>query len=96
MTEVLRLKIKFLDALSAAQLQRSHRHDWVEYERRIMCDLMRQELLTHGHAPHSAASMTEAAEKNALGHTDYSHKFALGCAEYAVYGRRMPIGGFDR
>lgn len=85
---------ELLEALTEAQAERGQRQgldsqgarDWIAHERGVMFDatvalLIRHELPIDADA---AASAVKEAELAALGHIDYSQKWALRCAEYVA------------
>lgn len=80
------------NALAGAQGQRGRRRgitsngesQWVTYERAVMVDHTMALLLRH-RLPLDAGATRLAvldAEQQAMGHFDYTSKWALGCAEY--------------
>lgn len=73
----------FLAGLSAAQKWRSSRVDWVLYERQTMRNLVNVERTAMG-LPVVTLADVERVETQAEGHSDYSSKFALYCAELAL------------
>ena len=80
------------EALAEAQEQRDQRRSldshgapaWVAHERAVMVDATTALLVRH-ELPIDAQEVAEAvarAEDRASGHSDYTRKWALGCAEY--------------
>lgn len=69
-----------LQQLGVAQRQRGKRADWIEHERSTMFDSVNCErtIMSKRALP---ITEIERVEKLALGHSDYSLKFALYCAE---------------
>jgi hypothetical protein len=76
----LRLHDKFLQSLATAQKQRGERDDWMLFERQTMLDAVNAERAARSRPPVSMAEI-ERADRLASGHSDYSRKFALYCAE---------------
>ena len=77
------LRDRFLALLSEAQCSRNEHPDWVLRERRLMRDLVNIERLCE-HLPALPITAVERVETMAEGHSDYSSKFALYCAELAL------------
>lgn len=88
------LSRELLGDLTTAQQERDQRSamstsghpQWVAYERSVMLDstialLVRHQLPIDAD---EAARAVRAAEQRAEGHSDYSAKWALGCAEYVA------------
>lgn len=85
----------FLSVLSEAQKERPMREslvdrpdglpeiEWAAYERSVMHGEVNRIRHTHGLGPVTLA-MVERLEGRAVGHSDYSLKFALYCAEMAL------------
>lgn len=69
-----------LNKLGEAQRQRGKRLDWIEHERATMLDVVNCERTCMRKLPILLEDI-ERVEKRALGHSDYSYKFALYCAE---------------
>lgn len=80
------------EALAEAQEQRDQRRSvdgqlppgWVAHERAVMFDATTALLVRH-ELPIDAQEVAEAvrrAEDRASGHSDYTRKWAIGCAEY--------------
>jgi hypothetical protein len=76
--------------LTHAQEQRDDRQevidgelDWIRYERQTMHDAVNQARADRG-LPPTPLTLIERAEKQATGHSDYTKKFALYCAELAL------------
>ena len=80
------LHLKMRDRLAAAQSKRNLLAKWVEHEQRAMLDAVNEERSARGLDLLALADIVRI-ESMALGHTDYSIKFALYCAE-AAEGRR--------
>jgi hypothetical protein len=74
------MKDKLLNAFSTAAKQRKKRADWILFEREAMTDAVNLERSRLGKSPVSIHDV-EMKEQNAVGHSDYTEKFALGCAE---------------
>lgn len=77
-------------ALTAAQAERPNRQamigdepEWVRYERDAMWNEVNAVRAENGQRP---ALLTDilAAEQQAVGHSDYTQKYALYCAELAA------------
>lgn len=89
------------NVLVAAQMQRSKRNEWIDgelgwviYEREEMRKAVESLRATLDLATLSDSTMDELvskAEREATGHSDYTHKFSLYCAEAALYGKIGPI-----
>lgn len=77
------LRDSFLATLTKTQRERSLRPDWVLHERRVMRDAVNAVRIDAGLAPVAIAAV-ERVETMAVGHSDYSSKFALYCAELAL------------
>lgn len=72
--------LELLRVLEAAQKERGSDLSWIVYERRMMWQAVNR--LRHDRGrPALAVEDVERAERMAVGHTDYSRKFALYCAE---------------
>ena len=71
-----------LDVLSAAQSDRSRRADWVAYEQQVMFVAVNEERRVRRLPPVFIDDILRV-ERMAVGHVDYSTKFALYCAELA-------------
>jgi len=82
---MLDVRIRLARALARAQEHRDERQPlgWVAYERAVMLRLVNEE---RGMQMPVTLADIERVEGWALGHSDYSSKFALYCAELAVYG----------
>lgn len=83
----LALRDQFRETLATAQAERHLREDvidgevgWVLYELHAMHQAVTQARAELGKQP-LPISAVEAAEQQAVGHSDYSSKFALYCAE---------------
>lgn len=83
-----------LKKLAAAQCERPDRSEWVDspigrelgwvlYERRVMLDEVNR-LRGERMLPPVGVRDVERVEQSATGHSDYSRKFAYGCAELVV------------
>jgi hypothetical protein len=55
---------------------------WIADERQAMCDAVNSIRLLRG-KPLVTLADVERVERQAVGHSDYGHKFALYCAELA-------------
>jgi len=73
----------FLNRLVESQKQRKVRADWVFFERGVMLAAVNEER-TRSNLPPCCVEMIEKVERLAVGHSDYSSKFALYCAELAL------------
>lgn len=71
---------KMKAALAAAQAKRDQSADWIRFEQRSMLDAVNLERGARALPPIDLATL-ERAEAMAVGHTDYSDKFALYCTE---------------
>ena len=85
----------FEDLLLHAASERPKRQEeingefaWVSYERKVMMDAVNEERAAAGQPPVSVEDFKRRAENQALGHSDYAHKFALYCWELA--NERVP------
>jgi hypothetical protein len=82
---------RLLQRLSLAQEERGLRPDftadgepgWVAYERQVMVEATNEERERAG-LPPVPPEQVRAVERQAEGHSDYSRKFALGCAFLVV------------
>jgi phosphopantetheine adenylyltransferase len=90
LTQKLALRDQFLNILTAAQGERPAREyvtdgelGWVIYERETMHRAVNEARAERGLAPVPLAAV-ERVESLASGHSDYSSKFALYCAELAL------------
>ena len=83
-----------LETLSKAQEERRQRQQlvrvdgysqpaWILFERETMLDATNRERAILGKDPVSEKDVLRV-EKNADGHSDYSYKYALGCAELVL------------
>lgn len=79
-------KRKFLTDKVKSEHDRFHIYKWILYERETMLDGVNEERIKRGRTPIIMNDIIRA-EKQAIGHSDYSSKFALYCAEL-VYGRK--------
>lgn len=102
-TRVPDLHSELLEALTAAQEERARRDtisgrgepEWVAYERSVMIDTTIAQLIRH-ELPIDADEATRAvtdAERRAQGHSDYSSKWAVGCAEYVTKVAAAKLSG---
>lgn len=64
--------------------------EWVMFERQTMFDAVNNGRGILGMSPVSMAQVCKA-ESNACGHSDYTHKFALYCAEVVRDGQMPPL-----
>lgn len=86
MTERVLLRDRLLAVLEKAQKQRPQRREadgWIAYERAEMLLAVNRERGSRG-MPQLTNSDVETAERGALGHSDYSRKFALYCADLVL------------
>lgn len=93
MNDVLRLpelSKEFLEILSEAQDSRPTKViwignilEWVLYERSVMLDAVNSFRLKNGFEQVTLDDI-EKVERQAVGHSDYSRKFSLYCAELAM------------
>ncbi len=96
MANVIEMQKRMLAVLSAAQAERPSRGKWVTdadvdeegpawvfHERRTMFDAVNKERAARRLPPIELKSLLRA-ENLATGHSDYSAKFALYCAELAL------------
>jgi hypothetical protein len=74
----------FHQILAAAQIHRHKRDrringaaEWITFERQVMFDAVNKLRPT-------TMERLKSAERCAVGHSDYSHKFALHCAELVL------------
>lgn len=72
--------LELLAVLEKAQEQRGTDLSWIVYERRMMFQAVNRMRRERGKAA-LPASEVERVEKNAVGHSDYTEKFARYCAE---------------
>jgi hypothetical protein len=81
-TEKMVLRDRMLETLSGAQEQRStcQGTEWVVIEREAMYQAVNRERFARGKDPITMQEIT-SVETMASGHSDYSRKFALYCAE---------------
>ena len=84
--DILALRDRFLIALGKIQDQRNSNKDWITHERVVMSTLVQEERSKRG-LPRLGLKDIEQAENLALGHTDYSRKFCLYCAELVFFGK---------
>lgn len=86
--ERMQARDRLLEVLVKAQEQRHKRREangWILYEREQMLCAVNYERARLNEPPVPMASL-ERAERQALGHSDYSSKFALYCSELAYDG----------
>lgn len=95
MNDLSLLAARFLDVLTEAQKERPQRDglveradgypelEWAAYERGVMQAEVNRVRAEGGREPIPLA-LVERVEGQAAGHSDYSFKFALYCAELAV------------
>jgi hypothetical protein len=82
---MLELRDRLLDVLGKQQEKRK-RYDgleWIEAERDVMLDAVNRERIAAHLEPVTMADI-QRVETWACGHSDYSSKFALYCAEIAL------------
>lgn len=82
--EIRAVKSRFLDILTAAQKFRRTDPDWIVREQRAMLDAVNDERARRGLRPGLTLGDLQRIELVAVGHSDYSSKFALYCAEAAT------------
>lgn len=93
MTSTLSIRSYLLDLLGVAQKVRKKRservateHDrspverWIVFERQTMLDGVNRERVKIGKSPVSMAEIVRV-ERRAVGHSDFSSKFSLYCAQ---------------
>jgi hypothetical protein len=73
---------RFYEALTQAQSKRKRQTDWVAFEAAIMLHEVNAFRAERGKAPVDMTTLKKA-EGGALGHSDYTRKFALYCLELA-------------
>lgn len=79
------------DALIRAQDERPHLQgivrdgelEWIAYERAVMTDRVNMLRSRRGLGPVSS-DVVRRAEDRAVGHVDYTQKFAIGCADLVI------------
>lgn len=88
--ELVSLASALLKVLIDAQRLRSAKSEWVGntlawiiYERHVMLDAVNRARLEQGRSIITEEDVIQV-ERSALGHCDYSRKFALYCAELAL------------
>jgi len=93
MRELPRLQEQFLRVLSKAQELRPQKSErigdeleWVIYEREVMLRAVNAVRSQMGLLIEATLADVKRAEDCAVGHVDYSRKFALYCAELALEG----------
>lgn len=82
-TDRIKLRDSMLKVLSTAQEQRKTREDWIQFERDTMFDAVTRERAKLGKGPRTMKDLM-VVENLACGHSDYSSKFALYCAELVL------------
>ena len=87
MSELIKLRDHFLKVLSDAQDEHRRKEDWVELEQQALLNAVNKELLAVRKDPITVAFLRRI-EQPALGHSDYSSKFALYCAELVLGKKR--------
>lgn len=86
-SELIQVRDHLLDILSAAQTKFRKKYpdtaDWIAKEHEVMLNEVNRMLADRGR---STITLTDlrAAEQLAVGHTDYSSKFSLYCAEIVL------------
>lgn len=85
MSELLVLRAQLLKTLAAAQERRKEVSDdsWIEHEFSTMLNAVNTERARRRLSPTTRTEL-KLREQNAIGHVDYSSKFALYCAELAL------------
>lgn len=91
MRPLVELTDKFRATLAEAQKSRPEKRgrtaedelEWVQYEREVMWHLVNEVRAKNGAAPVPIEEV-KRVENFAVGHIDYSQKFALYCAELAL------------
>lgn len=81
--ELIHLQEELLAVLSKLQEERPRRKDWVEFESQSMLYAVNCRRILRGKEDVSRADFLQA-ERSATGHSDYSSKFALYCAELVL------------
>lgn len=78
---------KFKEVLSKASEKRPTLNQWIDnelawviYERKCMFDAVNEYRMALKKNPIDVATLVNKAENQAMGHSDYAHKFALYCA----------------
>jgi hypothetical protein len=85
MTALLSLRDSVKAALVAEQEHRGQHDDWIERERRAMCDGAQAWRDQHGGIGRRVTPEdVERFEHRALGHSDYTPKIALYVAEFVL------------
>lgn len=72
--------LELLNVLETAQKERGTDLTWIVYERRMMWQAVNRMRRGRGKSPLSMDEV-ERVERLAVGHTDYTPKFARYCAE---------------
>lgn len=82
---LIRIRDAILNTLSAQQAKRDQYDgtEWIAAERKVMLDETNEWRALLGKPPVDIAAI-ERVERWATGHSDYSSKFALYCAEIAL------------
>ena len=82
---LIRIRDAILNALTAQQARRAKYDgdDWIAAERQVMLDETNEWRALLGKPPVDVAAI-QRVEQWACGHSDYSSKFALYCAEIAL------------
>jgi hypothetical protein len=83
LTLIPKLQELLLAILSKAQGQRGIRRDWIAFEQQTMLDAVNRMRAERGDQPITLATLLKK-ERLAVGHVDYSSKFALYCAELVM------------
>lgn len=85
MSELLVLRAQLLQTLAKAQEKRKEVNDdsWIEHEFTTMLNAVNTERVRRRLSPTTRTEL-KLREQQALGHVDYSSKFALYCAELAL------------
>lgn len=85
--EVIKLRDHFLDVLSTAQTKYRKMYpntsDWIEKEHEVMLSEVNRQLQER-QRPSITMDQLLKAEQLAVGHSDYSSKFSLYCAEITL------------
>lgn len=77
------LQKQLLAILSKAQEQRVIRRDWIAFEQQTMLDAVNRMRAERGRETITLTALLKK-ESLAVGHIDYSSKFALYCAEMVM------------
>lgn len=81
--EWIHLRDELLEVLTKLQEERPRRKDWVEFERQSMFHAVNSRRILMSKKVVSMDDFMKA-ERLAVGHSDYSSKFALYCAELVL------------